>query len=104
VAKVPPLCTKVVVVELKRMLVEKKVRKEGVGGQPAGQALASTLSQLSPSTSSCSPRAQTTDQKHQKQGNFPSFFSKVPFIYFLFEIFDFMTCNDGKQKHAMEQE
>jgi hypothetical protein len=27
VAKVPPLCTKVLVVELKRMLVEKKVRK-----------------------------------------------------------------------------
>jgi hypothetical protein len=31
-AKVAPLCTKVVVVELKRMLVEKKVGKEGVGG------------------------------------------------------------------------
>jgi hypothetical protein len=35
VAKVPPLCTKVVVVELKRMLVEKKVGKEGVGGRSA---------------------------------------------------------------------
>jgi hypothetical protein len=35
VAKVPPLCTKVVVVELKRMLVEKKVGKDGVGGRPA---------------------------------------------------------------------
>jgi hypothetical protein len=34
-AKVPPLFTKVVVVELKRMLVEKKVGKEGVGGRPA---------------------------------------------------------------------
>jgi hypothetical protein len=61
-----------------------------------GQALASTLPQLSPSTSSCSPRAQTTNQKHKKQGNFPSFFSKVLFIY-LFLIFDFMACNDGKQ-------
>jgi hypothetical protein len=46
-----------------------------------GQALAFTLPQLSPSTSSCSPNAQTTDHKHQKQGNFHSFFSKVPFIY-----------------------
>jgi hypothetical protein len=34
VAIAPPLCTKVVVVELKRMLVEKKVRKEGLGGRP----------------------------------------------------------------------
>jgi hypothetical protein len=25
-----------------------------------------------------------SDQKHQKQGNFPSFFSKVPFIYLFF--------------------
>jgi hypothetical protein len=32
VAKVAPLCTKVVVVELKRMLLDKKVGKEGVGG------------------------------------------------------------------------
>jgi hypothetical protein len=52
--------------------------------------------------SSCSPHAQTTNQKHQKQGNLPSFFSKVHFIYLF--IFDFMTCNDGKQKHAMEKE
>jgi hypothetical protein len=37
-----------------------------------------------------------SDQKHQKQGNFPSFFFKVPFIYLFFEIFDFMACNDGK--------
>jgi hypothetical protein len=35
VASAPPLCSKVVVVELKRMLVEKKVGKEGVGGRPA---------------------------------------------------------------------
>jgi hypothetical protein len=35
VAKVSPLCTKVVVDELKRMLVEKKVGEEGVGGRPA---------------------------------------------------------------------
>jgi hypothetical protein len=34
VAIAPPLCTKVVVVQLKRMLVEKKVGKEGVGGRP----------------------------------------------------------------------
>jgi hypothetical protein len=34
---------------------------------------------------------------------FPSFFSKVPFIY-LFYFFYFMICNDGKQKHAMEKE
>jgi hypothetical protein len=45
-----------------------------------------------------------SDQKNQKQGNFPSFFSKVPFIYFFFENFDLMTCNDGKQKHAVEKE
>jgi hypothetical protein len=43
VAIAPPLCTKVVVVELKRMLVEKKVGKEGVGSRLADQALASTL-------------------------------------------------------------
>jgi hypothetical protein len=35
VAKGPSLCTKVVVFELKRMLVEKKVGKEGVGGRSA---------------------------------------------------------------------
>jgi hypothetical protein len=35
VAIVPPFCTKVVVVELKRMLLEKKVEKEGVGGRSA---------------------------------------------------------------------
>jgi hypothetical protein len=35
---------------------------------------------------------------------FPSLFSKVPFIYIFFEIFVFMTCNDGKQKHAEEKE
>jgi hypothetical protein len=35
VAIAPPLCMKVVVVELKGMLVDKKVRKEGVGGWPA---------------------------------------------------------------------
>jgi hypothetical protein len=50
---------------------------------PSSKALASTLPQPSSSTSSCSPRAQTTDQKHQKQGNFPSFFSKVPLFYFI---------------------
>jgi hypothetical protein len=32
---------------------------------------------------------------------FPSFFSKVLFI---FKIFDFMICNDGKQKHVVEKE
>jgi hypothetical protein len=32
--------------------------------------------------------------------SFPKF---LLFIY-LFEIFYFMTCNDGKQKHAMEKE
>jgi hypothetical protein len=48
---------------------------------PTDQALASTLPELSPSPSSCSPHVQTTDQKLQKQCNFPSFFSKVPFIY-----------------------
>jgi hypothetical protein len=26
------------------------------------------------------------------------------FYLFFFEFFDFMTCNDGKQKHAMEKE
>jgi hypothetical protein len=35
VAIAPPLFTKVVVVELKRVLVEKKMGKEGLGGQPA---------------------------------------------------------------------
>jgi hypothetical protein len=65
VAKVSPLCTKVVVVELKRLLVEKKIGKRG-SRWPAGQALTSTLPQLSPFTSSCSPHAQTTNQKHQK--------------------------------------
>jgi hypothetical protein len=25
------------------------------------------------------------------------------YLYFFFENFDFMTCNDGKQKHAMEK-
>jgi hypothetical protein len=40
----------------------------------------------------------------KKQGKFPSFFNKVPFIYLFFEILDFMTCNDGKEKHDVEEE
>jgi hypothetical protein len=32
-------------------------------------------------------------------------FRDFPFILFIYLfIFDFMTCNDGKQKHAMENE
>jgi hypothetical protein len=26
------------------------------------------------------------------------------YLYIFFEIFDFMTCNDGKQKHDVEKE
>jgi hypothetical protein len=65
------------------ILVEKKVGKEEVGGQPATHFVDRPRLGLHspPSTSSCSCPAQTTNQKHQKQGNFPSFFSKTPFIY-----------------------
>jgi hypothetical protein len=33
--------------------------------------------------------------------SFPMF---LLFIYLFFENFDFMTCNDGKQKHDVEKE
>jgi hypothetical protein len=89
VAKVPPLCTKVVVVELKRMLVEKKVGKEVVGGRSATHLVPLMLKPLTKSIKS-------------KIIFFYSFSKFLLFIYF--EIFDFMTCNDGKQKHVVEKE
>jgi hypothetical protein len=87
VAIAPLLCPKGVVVELKREIVK------GKGGRgrrwPASHqsladrpCLASTQSLLSSSTSSCSYHAHSTDQKHQKQSQFFSSFSKVFFIYF----------------------
>jgi hypothetical protein len=35
---------------------------------------------------------------------FPFILFQSPFILFYFENFDFMTCNDGKQKYAVEKE
>jgi hypothetical protein len=105
VAIAPPLCTKVVVVELKRMLLEKKVGKDGVGGRPAthfGRSV-KPWPPLSPNFLH-PPHLIPLVLKPLSKSNFPSFFSKVPFIYLFFEIFDFMACNDGKQKHVVEKE
>jgi hypothetical protein len=51
VAKAPPLFPKVVVVEVKERVVEKR-EKEGCDDRPAGQALASIFLYLSPSDKS----------------------------------------------------
>jgi hypothetical protein len=99
VAKAPPLCPKDVGVELKREIVEGKEGKEGECGRLATNllanqpCLASTQSLLSASTLSCSSQAQSSDQKHQKQSQFLSSFSKVLFIYLFFKI-DFILYND----------
>jgi hypothetical protein len=96
----PPLCTKVVVVELKRMLVENKVGKGGVGGQPAGQpfwsasqALASTLlhpPHLGPLM--LKPLTKSIKSKAISLHSFPKF---LLFIYFLnfFILWHAMTGN-----------
>jgi hypothetical protein len=36
--------------------------------------------------------------------DFPFILFQSSFIYIFFKFFDFMTCNDGKQKYAMEKE
>jgi hypothetical protein len=36
--------------------------------------------------------------------DFPFILLQSSFCLFIFEIFDFMTCNDGKQKHDVEKE
>jgi hypothetical protein len=87
VAKAPPFYPKGVVVELKREIVEGKEERREKAASPCGQS-PSIQSLLSNSTSSCSSHAYSTCQKHQKQSQFLSSFSKVPFIY-LFEIFRF---------------
>jgi hypothetical protein len=51
VAKAPPLFPKVVVVEVKERVVEKR-EKEGCDDRPADQALASIFLYLSPSDKS----------------------------------------------------
>jgi hypothetical protein len=109
VAIAPSLWTKVVVAELKRMLVEKKVGKEGVGGRPATHFGRSTKPwpPLSPNflhpphlvALVLKPLAKSIKSKTIFLHSFSKFFL---FIYF--EIFDFMTCNGGKQKHVVEKE
>jgi hypothetical protein len=57
--------------------------------------LASTQSQLSSSTSSCSYHAHSTDQKHQKQSKFLSSFFQSSFYLFTFlKFLDFILRND----------
>jgi hypothetical protein len=36
--------------------------------------------------------------------DFPFILFQSSFYLYFFEIFDFMTCNDGKQKHVVEKE
>jgi hypothetical protein len=91
VAKAPPFYPKGVVVELKREIVVGKGGRRWLASHQSladRQSLASTQSLLSPSTSSCSSHAYSTDQKHQKQSQFISSFFNILFIY-LFEIFRF---------------
>jgi hypothetical protein len=109
VAKVPPLCIKVVVVELKWMLVEKKVGKEVVGGRSATHFGRPTKpspplfpSFLYPPHLVPLMLKPLTKSIKSKIIFFHSFSKFLLFIYF--EIFDFMTCNDGKQKHVVEKE
>jgi hypothetical protein len=36
--------------------------------------------------------------------DFPFILFQSSFYLYIFKFFDFMTCNDGKQKHAVEKE
>jgi hypothetical protein len=100
---------KVVVVELKRMLVEKKVEKEGVGGRPATHfdRPAKPWPPLSPNflhpahlvPLMLKPLTKTIESKVISFDSFPKFH-----LFYFIKFFDFMTCNDGKQKYAMKKE
>jgi hypothetical protein len=96
VAKAPPFCLEGVVVELKREIVEGKGGRRWLAGHQSladRPCLASTQSLLSSSTSYCSSHAHSTDQKHKKQSQFLSSFSKVLLFIFL-KFLDFILCND----------
>jgi hypothetical protein len=99
VAIVPLLCPKGVLVELKREIVEGKGGRRWLAGNHSladRPCLVATQSLLLSSTSSCSYRTHSTDQKHQKQSKFLSSFSKVfyLFIYLFLKFLDFILCND----------
>jgi hypothetical protein len=97
VAKAPPFCPKGAVVELKREIVDEKGGKEGEGGRPA-----TNLWPTSHAWPSLNPYFHLPlhivplmlTQKHQKQTQFLSSFSKILFIFYFFEILDFILCND----------
>jgi hypothetical protein len=81
-----------VVIELKREIVEGKGGRRWSAGHHSladRECLASTQSLFSSSTSSCSYHAHSTDQKHQKQSKFLSFFSKF-FLFIYLKILDFI--------------
>jgi hypothetical protein len=91
--------------QLKRMLVEKKVGKERVGGRLATHfgRPAKPWPPLSPNFLHpphllhlvLIPLTKSIKSKSISPHSFPNF---------LLFFFDFMTCNDGKQKHAAEKE
>jgi hypothetical protein len=109
VAKVPPLCTKVVVVELKRMLVEKKVGKEGLRDRPATHFGWSAMPwpPFSPNFLHLPDLVplvlKPLTKTFKRRAIFLHSFGKL-LLFIFFENFDFMTCNDGKQKHDVEKE
>jgi hypothetical protein len=110
VAIPPPLCTKVVVVELRRMLVEMNVVKEGVGSQLATHFgwSAKPWPPLSPNFLH-PPRLvplvlKPLTESIKSKAISLHFFQRSFYLFLFFEIFDFMTCNDGKQKHAVQKE
>jgi hypothetical protein len=108
VVKAPPLFAKVVVVEVKEIVVEEKGEKEGGNGRTAthfGQP-----AKLWPQFSSTfhhpphlvplilKPLARRIKSKANFFHLFPNSF------YFFLKILDFITCNDEINKHAVEKE
>jgi hypothetical protein len=101
VAIAPLLCTKDVVVELKRYIVEGKARKEGEGGRratnlwPTDHAWPPLNPYFHPPFSSCSYHAHSTHQKASKVKQIPFIlFQSSIYLLLLFENFDFILCND----------
>jgi hypothetical protein len=98
VAKAPPLCSKGVVVELEREIVEGKGGKEGEGGQPAtnlwltGQAWPPLNPYFHPQLDLAPIMLTPLTKGIKSKANYFHPFPK--FFLFIFEFFRFYICND----------
>jgi hypothetical protein len=108
VVKVPPLFPKVVVVEVEERVVEEKREKEGGDGWPAANFgrpaklwhQFSSIFHHPPHVDPLmlKPLTKSIKSKANSFQLFPKFF--FSFLNF----FDFITCNDEKNKQAVEKE